>query len=207
MIGTRLRNVLTLYTDEDGVQSHRVRMVLAAKGVSYDRLVVAATRKPPQDLLEVNPYGSLPTMVDRDLVLYDPGVISEYIDERYPHPPLMPIDPLSRARLRLAMVRIEQEWLPLIEAIRLGGRTGDTARGHFRAALIAAAPLFGPTTFFLGNEISLADCLVAPIVWRLAALQLDLPARLQPMLDYGERIFRSDGFARSLTAQERAFRE
>lgn len=202
----RLRTVLTLYSGTDDVQSHRVRMVLAAKGVGYDRLVVDPG-KAPEDLLEVNPYGSLPTLVDRELVLYDTGVTCEYIDERYPHPPLMPVDPLSRARLRLAMVRIEQEWLPLIDAIRAGGRTGDTARKHLQAALLAAMPLFRAGKFFLGAEISLADCLVAPIVWRLPALRIELPREAKPLLDYGERIFSSQGFARSLTLEEKALRE
>lgn len=203
---TRLRTILTLYTAENSVQCHRVRMVLAAKGVSYDRLVVDGA-KPPREMLDLNPYGSLPTMVDRDLVLYDPGVICEYIDERYPHPPLMPVDPLSRARLRLAVVRIEQEWLPLIETIEAGGRSAEPARRHFSEALQAAVPLFRAATFFLGNEVSLADCMVAPIVWRLSALGIDLPRKAKAVSDYGERIFRSDGFARSLTAEERALRE
>ena len=203
---TRLRTILTLYTAEHSVQCHRVRMVLAAKGVSYDRLVVDAG-KPPREMIELNPYGSLPTMVDRDLVLYDPGVICEYIDERYPHPPLMPVDPLSRARLRLAVVRIEQEWLPLIETIEAGGRSAEPARRHFSEALLAAVPLFKAATFFLGNEVSLADCMVAPIIWRLPALGIDLPRKAKAIGDYGERIFRSDGFARSLTAEERTLRQ
>lgn len=202
----RLRTILTLYSATDSVQSHRVRMVLAAKGVTYDRLVVDPG-KSPEDLLELNPYGTLPTLVDRELVLYDTGVMCEYIDERYPHPPLMPVDPLSRARLRLAMIRIEQEWLPLIDAINAGGRSAETARKHLHAALVAALPLFRAGKFFLGSEISLADCLVAPIVWRLPSLRIELPREAKPMVDYGERIFRSQGFARSLTLEERALRE
>lgn len=202
---TRLRTILTLYTAEDSVQCHRVRMVLAAKGVSYDRLVVESG-KPPKEMVELNPYASLPTMVDRDLVLYDSSVICEYIDERYPHPPLMPVDPLSRARLRLAVVRIEQEWLPLIEAIQAGGRSAEPARHHLSEALLAAVPLFKAATFFLGNEVSLADCMVAPIVWRLAALQINLPRKASAIMDYGDRIFHSEGFSRSLTAQERTLR-
>ncbi|MGA7298169.1 MAG: glutathione S-transferase N-terminal domain-containing protein [Rhodanobacteraceae bacterium] len=203
---TRLRTILTLYSAEDSVQCHRVRMVLAAKGVSYDRIVVDGA-KPPREMVELNPYASLPTMVDRDLVLYDPGVICEYIDERYPHPPLMPVDPLSRARLRLAVVRIEQEWLPLIDTIQAGGRTAEPARRHLTEALLAAVPLFKAATFFLGNEVSLADCMVAPIIWRLHALDIKLPRKAKAIGDYGERIFRSEGFSRSLTAQERTLRE
>jgi RNA polymerase-associated protein len=202
----RLRTILTLYSSTDNVQSHRVRMVLAAKGVSYDRLVVDPG-KLPEDLVELNPYGSLPTLVDRDLVLYDTSVICEYLDERYPHPPLMPVDPLSRARLRLAMIRIEQEWLPLIDAINAGGRPAETARKHLTAALLAAVPLFKAAKFFLGTEVSLADCLVAPIIWRLPALRIELAREAKALVDYGERIFRSQGFARSLTLEEKALRE
>lgn len=206
VMSTRLRTVLTLYSAEDSVQCHRVRMVMAAKGVSYDRIVLPDSGKPPRELLQANPYGSLPTLIDRDLVLYDPGVICQYIDERYPHPPLMPVAPLARARLRLAEVRIEQEWLPLMKVIADGGRSAEKARGHLTAALLAAVPLFKADTFFLSDEVTLADCLVAPVVWRLPALKINLPRKAKAIHDYGERIFSSDGFARSLTSEERALR-
>ena len=117
----RLRNALTLFSARDCVVCHRVRLVLAAKGVSYE-LVSVDPNNPPEDLIDLNPYHSVPTLVDRDLVLYAASVVSEYLDERYPHPPLMPIDPLSRARLRLAMLRIEHEWVPQIQAIQHGGK-------------------------------------------------------------------------------------
>ena len=107
-LSQRSRTVLTLYSASDCVHCHRVRLVLAAKGVVYD-LVTVNPRSPPEDLLDLNPYNTIPTLVDRDLVLYDTSVICEYLDERYPHPPLMPVNPLSRARLRLAIVRVEKE--------------------------------------------------------------------------------------------------
>jgi RNA polymerase-associated protein len=201
-----LRTVLTLYTSPDDVQSHRVRLVLAAKGVGYDRLVVGPG-KPPEDLVDLNPHGNTPTLVDRDLVLYDTAVVCEYVDERYPHPPLMPIDPLSRARLRLAMVRIEVEWLPLIATIHAGGRPADTARKHLREQLLTALPLFKSARFFLNPEMSLADCLVAPVIWRLPQLGITLGREGKAIVDYGERIFHTQGFARSLTAEEKAMRE
>jgi len=183
-----------------------VRMVLAAKGVGYDRVDVALG-KPSEELLEFNPYGDVPTLLDRDLVLYQPALICEYLDERYPHPPLMPVDPLSRARLRLACVRIEREWLPLIETIQAGGRTAEPARKRLRDALMAALPLFKASKFFLNPEMSLADCLVAPVIWRLPMLNVQLPREGKPILDYGERIFRGQGFARSLTPDERTLHE
>lgn len=201
----RSRTVLTLYTTADDIQCHRIRLVLAAKGVSYERVEVDPA-KPPEDLLDLNPYGTTPTLVDRELTLYDTAVVSEYLDERYPHPPLMPIDPLSRARLRLAMVRIEKDWLPEVDTIRAGGRPADAARKRLREQLLASLPLFKAAKFFLNPEMSLADCLVAPVVWRLPWLGVDLGREGKPILDYGERLFHSQGYTRSLTAEERAMR-
>ncbi|BFI96739.1 MAG: glutathione S-transferase N-terminal domain-containing protein [Rhodanobacter sp.] len=201
----RSRNALTLYTTADDIQCHRARLVLAAKGVSYERVLVDPG-KPPEDLLDLNPYGSTPTLVDRDLTLYDASVVCEYLDERYPHPPLMPIDPLSRARLRVAAVRIEKDWLTEVETIRAGGRPAEPARKRLRAHLLAALPLFKASKFFLNPEMSLADCLVAPVVWRLPWLGVDLGREGKPIMDYGERLFHSQGFARSMTEQEKAMR-
>lgn len=202
---TRSRTVLALYSAADDIQCHRVRLVLAAKGVTYD-LIQVDPAKPPEDLIDLNPYNILPTLVDRDLTLYDTAVVSEYLDERYPHPPLMPIDPLSRARLRLATVRIERDWLPEIEQIRAGGRPADAARKRLREQLLAALPLFKASKFFLNPEMSLVDCLVTPVVWRLPSLGVDLGREGKPIMDYGERLFNSQGYTRSLTAEERALR-
>jgi stringent starvation protein A len=201
----RSRTVLTLYTTADDIQCHRVRLLLAAKGVSYERAMVEPG-KPPEDLVDLNPYASTPTLVDRDLTLYDTSVVCEYLDERYPHPPLMPIDPLSRARLRLAAVRIERDWLPEVDIIRAGGRPADSARKRLREQLLSSLPLFKAAKFFLNPEMSLADCLVAPVVWRLPWLGVDLGKEGRPILDYGERLFHSQGYARSLTAEEKAMR-
>lgn len=202
----RSRTVLTLYTTADDVQCHRVRLVLAAKGVSYDRVEVDPSKPPPEDLIDLNPYGTTPTLVDRDLTVYDTAVVCEYLDERYPHPPLMPIDPLSRARLRLASVRIEQDWLSQMTAMGEGGKAADTARKRLREQLLASLPLFKASKFFLNPEMSLVDCLVAPVIWRLPWLGVDLGREGKPILDYGERLFHSQGFARSLTSEERAMR-
>ncbi|MDR3444749.1 MULTISPECIES: glutathione S-transferase N-terminal domain-containing protein [unclassified Dyella] len=201
----RSRTALALYTTADGIQCHRTRLVLAAKGVSYDRVIVDPA-KPPEDLLDLNPYGTMPTLVDRDLSLYNTAVVCEYLDERYPHPPLMPIDPLSRARLRLANVRIELDWLPEMDAIRAGGRPADAARKRLREHLLSTLPLFKASRFFLNPEMSLTDCLVAPVVWRLPWLGVDLGREGKPILDYGERLFASQGYARSMTAEEKAMR-
>ena len=205
-LSQRSRTVLTLYSSNDDTQCHRVRLVLAAKGVVYD-LVPVTAKNPPEDLLDLNPYNSVPTLVDRDLVLYDTGVICEYLDERYPHPPLMPVDPLSRARLRLATVRIERDWLPFVAQIQAGGRPAETARKRLREALMTAVPLFKASKFFLNPELSLADCALAPLIWRLPSLGVALPREAHVIIDYGERIFRNPGFTRSLTPEEKLLRE
>src|SRR5690606_8035602 len=194
---TRSRHVLTLYSGKTCLRSHQVRLVLAAKGVSYEHVLVDPAR-PPEDLIDLNPYQSVPTLVDRDLVLYDVDVICDYLDERYPHPPLMPVDPSSRARLRMAECRVEWEWLPLVEEILTGNKAAaDKARKQLREALLASAPVFKAAKFFLNTEMSIVDCLLAPLVWRLPVLGIQLPREGQPILDYGERIFRNPGFARS----------
>ncbi|MBS0516121.1 MAG: glutathione S-transferase N-terminal domain-containing protein [Proteobacteria bacterium] len=205
VLNPRSRTVLTLYSSRDDVQCHRVRLVLAAKGVAHD-FVAVNLASPPEDLVDLNPYHSVPTLVDRDLVLYETSVICEYLDERYPHPPLMPIDPLSRARLRLATVRMERDWYPFVEQIAAGGRPADTARKRLRETLLASLPLFKAAKFFLNPEMSLADCALAPLIWRLPSLGIELPREARVIDDYGERIFRNPGFSRSLTEEEKALR-
>ncbi len=204
---SRMRNTLTLFTAQDCVVCHRVRLVLAAKGVTYDSVIVDPA-KPPEDLIEVNPYQSVPTLVERDLVLYAASVVSEYLDERYPHPPLMPVDPLSRARLRLAMLRLEHDWVPQVQAIQSGSKAqAEAGRKRLKELLTASLPLFKVSKFFLNTEMSLADCALAPIIWRLPKLGVALPKDGKLIDDYGARIFRNPGFARSLTAEERLLRE
>ncbi len=204
---SRMRNTLTLFTANDCVVCHRVRLVLAAKGVTYDTVTVDPA-KPPEDLMELNPYHSVPTLVERDLVLYAASVVSEYLDERYPHPPLMPVDPLSRARLRLAMLRMEHDWVPQVQAIQSGNKAqAEAGRKRLKELLAQSLPLFKVSKFFLNTEMSLADCALAPIIWRLPALGVPLPKDGKLIDDYGARIFRNPGFARSMTAEERALRE
>jgi stringent starvation protein A len=203
----RMRNTLTLFSARDCVVCHRVRLVLAAKGVTYD-MVTVDPANPPDDLVELNPYHSVPTLVERELVLYAASVVTEYLDERYPHPPLMPVDPLSRARLRLAMLRLEHEWVPNVQAIQNGNKAQvDAGRRRLRELLVQSLPLFRATRFFLNPEMSLADCALAPIIWRLPSLGVQLPKDAKPIEDYGMRIFRNPGFIRSLTTEEKLLRE
>jgi RNA polymerase-associated protein len=203
---TRVRTVLTLFSGRNDLASHCARLVLAAKGVTYD-LIVVDPNAPPEDLVELNPYQSVPTLVDRDLVLYDVNVIAEYLDERYPHPPLMPVDPLSRARVRLGIARLQRDWFPYVETILNGTKsTTETARKRLREGIVAGVPVFKASKFFLNTDMSLADCALAPLIWRLPSLGVALPKEAQVVLDYGERIFRNPGFLRSMTDDEKALR-
>lgn len=198
-----MRNALTLFTARDCPSCHRVRMVLAAKGVSYDTVMVDPNN-PPEDLMDVNPYHSVPTLVERELVLYSASVVCEYLDERYPHPPLMPIDPLSRARVRLAMIRMEHEWIPLVQQIQHGTKSQvENARKQLHDLIVSSVPLFKASKFFLNAEMTLLDCAMAPVIWRLPSLGIKLPKEAKPVEDYGQRIFANPGFTRSLTEDEK----
>ena len=202
----RTRTVLTLFSARDAIESHRARLILAAKGVSYDLVMVEPGRE-PEDLAELNPTQSLPTLVDRDLVLYDVNVIGEYLDERYPHPPLMPVDPLSRARIRLGIARIQRDWYPFAAQIHNGAKAqAETARKRLREQLLLSVPVFKAAKFFLNPELSLADCALAPLIWRLPSLAVSLPREAQPISEYGERIFRNPGYTRSLSEDEKLLR-
>ncbi len=203
----RLRNALTLFSARDCVVCHRVRLVLAAKGVTYE-MVPVDTANPPEELFDLNPRHSVPTLAERDLVLYAASVVSEYLDERYPHPPLMPVDPLSRARLRLAIVNIEHEWVPQVQAIQGGNKAmAEAGRKRLKELLLEALPLFKASKFLLNAEMSLADCTMAPIIWRLPALGVALPKEAKLIEDYGMRIFRNPGYTRSMTPEEKLLRQ
>ena len=183
----------------------KVLVCLELKGIAYevDHMVPFFG---DDQFSRLSPLRRIPVLVDGDLVLTDSTVICEYLDERYPHPPLMPVDPLSRARLRLAIVRIENDWLTLVDQIDAGGKSADTARKTLRDELIKNASAFKASKFFLSPEMSLADCALAPLIWRLDALGVQLPKEAHVIIDYGERIFRSQGFTRSLTPEEKLLR-
>ncbi|MFJ4142162.1 glutathione S-transferase N-terminal domain-containing protein [Pseudomonas sp. NPDC089734] len=201
-------NRLACYSDPADHYSHRVRIVLAEKGVSAEIIDVVADRHPPQ-LIEVNPYGSVPTLVDRDLALYESTVVMEYLDERYPHPPLLPVYPVARANSRLLIHRIQRDWCGLVDLI-LDSRTKESARvqarKELRESLTGVSPLFAEKPFFLSDEQSLVDCCLLPILWRLPILGIELPRPAKPLLDYMERQFAREAFQTSLSAAEREMR-
>ena len=201
-------NRLACYSDPADHYSHRVRIVLAEKGVSAEIISVEAGRQPPK-LIEVNPYGSLPTLVDRDLALWESTVVMEYLDERYPHPPLLPVYPVARANSRLLIHRIQRDWCVLVDLI-LDSRTKEPARvqarKELRESLTGVSALFADKPFFLSAELSLVDCCLLPILWRLPILGIELPRPAKPLLDYMERQFAREAFQASLSGVERDMR-
>ncbi len=198
---------MTLFSAPADPWSHRTRIVLAEKGIDLD-IVSVEPGSLPEDLLDLNPYHSLPTLVDRDLVLYDSRIIIEYLDERFPHPPLMPVDPVTRAQFRLALYRIERDWYSLVGEIEReeDRRQLPRLRKMLLDTIVQGVELFQLKPFFLSDEFSLVDATLAPILWRLPHLQIELPPKAQPIAKYASRLFARAAFARALSEAERAMR-
>jgi RNA polymerase-associated protein len=201
------RSSMIFYSGSDDHFSHRVRIVLAEKGVAVDIVEVNGDQR-PEELADLNPYNSVPTLVDRDLVLYESKVMMEYLDERFPHPPLLPVYPVARAQSRLWMHRIEREWCPLVEQIENGAKKDvEKARKELRESLVGISPIFEDVPFFMSEEFSLVDCCIAPILWRLPVLGIELPEKqIKPLVAYMERLFERDSFVSSLSENEREMR-
>ena len=198
------KSAMTLHSGSSDPMSHRVRIVLTEKNISVKVIEVAADENLPEDLLELNPYNSVPTLVDRDLALYTSQIIIEYLDERYPHPPLMPIDPVLRAQSRIFLYRIERDWYSLLDDLASKNmQVAENARKILRDSLTAVAPIFQQKPFFMSDEFSLVDCSVAPILWRLKSFGVSLPAQAKPLTDYADRLFAREAFQNSLTVAER----
>ncbi len=203
------RSSMTFFSDPASHYSHRVRIVLAEKGVTVD-LVETDAAHPPAELSEVNPYNSLPTLVDRDLILYESKVMMEYLDERFPHPPLLPVYPVARAESRLLIHRIERDWCALVDAI-LNTRSENVIKKstkELKDGITAIAPIFAEKPFFMSEEFTLVDCCIAPILWRLPSLGIDIRSSKQtkPLLAYMDSLFSRESFQESLSEQEREMR-
>jgi RNA polymerase-associated protein len=203
------RSSMTLFSDPTCQYSHRVRIVLAEKGVTVDIEDIEGNGV-TEEILEANPYGTLPTLVDRDLALYESKVVMEYLDERFPHPPLLPVYPVARAQSRLWIHRIERDWCTLIDQIVASpdSKKAEAARKEFRESLISVASIFADMDFFMNEEFTLVDCCLGPMLWRLPQLGIDLPSNRQvkPLLDYMDRLFARPSFEESLTDLEREIR-
>lgn len=200
------RSVMTLYSSSD-IDSHRTRIVLAEKGILVD--VIEVDRHDDLgNFHEANPYGTTPTLIDRDLKLYKSRIIMEYLDERFPHPPLLPVYPIAKAESRLQMYQVEQDWHCLIKKILANQSLQEVE--HARLALAESfmkiIPVFNSYSYFMHDDFSMVDCCIAPILWRLPKLGIQLPASAKPLLSYAERLFERDSFQASLTETEREFR-
>ena len=199
--------VMTLLSGPLCVFSHCCRIILLEKDIERSIEYVAPEDEPSR-LGEVNPYGETPTLLDRDLSLYDTSVIAEYLDERFPHPPLMPVDPISRAKTRLMISRLTRDWLRPINRFEQNDNLQPpaTLKRDIRDGLLVLSPLLSRQAFFLGPEYTLADAYITPLLWRLPALGIELSKPGEPLLKYAERMFKRPSFTGSLSAREAALR-
>ncbi len=198
---------MTLYSSPNCALSHCARLVLHEKGVTCD-VEFFDINEPPEDLLELNPMGSSPTLIERDLVLYDARIIMEYLDERFPHPPLHQMDPVSRANARMLIKRIDQDWYQLYDEILTSGeKKAARAKKMLRESLLAAAPIFDSNTYFMGEEYSLIDCALSPLLWRLGSIGIDIPSLGKGITEYSNRIFSRPAFQNSLSDIEKQMME
>lgn len=203
------RSSMTFFSDPLSQYSHRVRIVLAEKGVAVDIVDVDPSDK-PQELLEMNPYGTLPTLLDRELTLYESKVMMEYLDERFPHPPLLPVYPVERAKSRQLIYRLEKDWAPMVEIIETHAdpKVVELARTRLREGLLSIAPIFEEHDYFMNDEFTLVDCCMAPLLWRLPKLDIDLGTgkAQQAIYSYMDRLFERESFKASLTELEEEIR-
>ena len=205
-VATSKRSVMTLYSGTIDPFSHRARIVLNEKNVTFEIKQVEPGNL-PEDLIDLNPYNTAPTLVDRDLVLFDSQIIMEYLDERFPHPPLMPVDPVSRARSRMMLHRIDNDWYSLLSDIEgTDAQKKEAAKKEFRESLLSVSPVFDAKPYFMSDEFSLVDCSIAPLLWRMDQYGIELPAQAKSIKAYAERVFERPSFVDSLTVEEKALR-
>lgn len=199
--------MMTLYSGTTCLFSHRCRIVLYEKGMDF-QIVDVDLYNMPEDLAVMNPYNRVPVLVERDLILYEANIINEYIDDRFPHPQLIPADPVMRARARLFLFRFELELFSQIDAIEQGSqKTADKARAVIRDNLTQIAPVFAKQRYMLGEEFSMLDVAIAPLLWRLDYYGIQIGRQAAPLMKYAERLFSRPAFIEALTAPERVMRK
>lgn len=198
--------MMRLYSGTSCPFSHRCRIVLFEKGMDFEVIDVDLMNK-AEDVAAINPYGKVPVLVERDLVLYEANIINEYIDERFPHPQLMPPDPVMRGRARLFLHRFEQELYSHVATIEQGGKSADKARATIRDNLTQLAQILTKQKYLLGDDFSMLDVAIAPLLWRLDHYGIQMSKEAAPMMKYAERMFSRQGFIDALTASERAMRK
>ena len=197
--------MMVLYSGTTCPYSHRCRFVLFEKGMDFEIRDVDLYNK-PEEISVMNPYGQVPILVERDLILYESNIINEYIDERFPHPQLMPPDPIMRARARQLLITMEREVFAHIEPLEKNLKTADKARQVIRERLTEMAPIFVKQKHMLGEEFSMLDVAIAPLLWRLDHYGIELPKSAAPLMKYAERIFSRQGYIDALTPSEKAMR-
>jgi RNA polymerase-associated protein len=197
--------MMNLYSGTTCPFSQRCRIVLYEKGMDFQVIDVDLFAR-PEDIAMVNPYGRVPVLVERDLILYDPNIINEYLDERFPHPQLMPPDPIMRARARQLLVTMEREVFAHVETLERSPKTGDKARQTIRERLSEMSSIFVKQKHMLGEDFSMLDVAIAPLLWRLDHYGIELPKSAAPLMKYAERIFSRQGYIDALTPSEKAMR-
>src|SRR5574340_1636098 len=197
--------MMTLYSGSTDPYSHRCRIVLFEKDMDFEVIDVDMHNK-PEEIASISPSGKMPVLVERDLVLYEANIINEYIDERFPHPQLMPPDPIMRARARQLLFTFEQELFSHIDTLEKNLKAADKARIHVRDRLTELAPIFTKQKFMLGDEFSMLDVAIAPLLWRLDHYGIELGKQAAPLMKYAERIFSRQGFIDALTPSEKVMR-
>jgi RNA polymerase-associated protein len=197
---------MTLYSDPNSAQSHRVRIVLGEKDLVFNVEDVLPGQN-NEDLIALNPNNTTPTFVDRNLVLYESRVIMEYLDERFPHPPLMPVDPVIRAKTRMVLHYIEKDLYGLLEDVKSSGEKKSTAaKQKLKDNIMLSLDFIQGKKFFLSDDFSIIDCSMAPILWRLPEYDIELPNTAKPILKYADRLFERASFIENLSEQEEEIR-
>lgn len=198
--------MMRLYSGTTCPYSHRCRIVLYEKGMDFEVIDVDLTNR-AEDIAVINPYNKVPVLVERDLILFEANIINEYIDERFPHPQLMPPDPVMRGRARLFLHRFEQELYSQVSIIEQGGKTADRARAAIRDNLTQLAQILTKQKFLLADDFSMLDVAIAPLLWRLEHYGIQMGKEAAPLMKYAERLFSRQGFIDALTPSERAMRK
>ena len=199
-------HTMTLYSDPNSAQSHRVRIVLGEKDLIF-KVEEVLNGQNNEDLIALNPNNTTPTFVDRNLVLYESRVIMEYLDERFPHPPLMPVDPVIRAKTRMVLHYIEKDLYGLLDDVKSSGeKKSKAAKQKLKENLLLSLDFIQGKKFFLSDDFSIIDCSMAPILWRLPEYGIDLPKSAKPILKYADRLFQRDSFLENLSEQEEEIR-
>ena len=210
MVSLSNRTSMALFSDPLDHYSHRVRIVMSEKGVTSE-IIDMDSNNLSAEILEVSPYAEMPVLVDRDVCLYDSVILMEYLDERFPHPPLLPVYPVSRAHIRLFIERIERDWCGIFDDLiegKLPTAKAKKARAELKSQILGMSQILKEKPYFMSDEFSLIDCCIAPILWRLPLIDIELKkdAKSKPIYAYMERVFTKKCFIDSLSELEREIR-